>query len=231
MADESYGQFCPVAIAAEILCTRWTVVLLRELIAGSSRFNELRRGLPRISPTLLSQRLKELEDALIVEKVPVENEQGVFSYHLTQRGRDLQPLIMAFGEWGHRWASSEMMLEKLDAPLLMFDMERTLRFNSINRRRVVQFLYDDAPVAHRKWWVVARPEKTPEMCKVDPGFEVDLYVSCSLRTMTAIWLGMDNVRSARTEGRLLLTGDEKLSATMEEWLGLSAFSKVQKLVA
>src|SRR6056297_225678 len=103
MADQSYRQFCPVAMAAEILCTRWTMVLLRELVAGSTRFNDLRRGVPKMSPTLLSKRLKELEGAGIVEKHPCASDRGVFEYHLTPAGRDLHEVVVAMGNWGQKW--------------------------------------------------------------------------------------------------------------------------------
>ena len=115
MTERSYNQFCPVAMAAEILCTRWTVVLLRELLAGSSRFNELRRGLPRVSPALLSQRLKDLEDWGIVSRIPIPGEPGAHAYALTEAGKELEPLIMGFGKWGQRWISSDLSLKQLDA--------------------------------------------------------------------------------------------------------------------
>jgi DNA-binding HxlR family transcriptional regulator len=126
MTQGSYKQFCPVAMAAEILCTRWTVVLLRELIAGSTRFNDLRRGVPRMSPALLSQRLKELEGAGVIRRTASPTEPGVFEYHLTTAGRELEPLVQAFGVWGQRWVESELSLQHLDAPLLMWDMRRNL---------------------------------------------------------------------------------------------------------
>src|SRR6478609_7190347 len=116
MTQASYGQFCPVAMAAEVLCTRWTIVVLRELIAGSTRFNDLRRGVPRMSPALLSQRLKDLE---AVRRTASPKEPAVFEYQLTPRGRELRPLIEAFGVWGHRWVESELSLQKLDVTLLM----------------------------------------------------------------------------------------------------------------
>ena len=120
MAQGSYRQFCPVAMAAEILCTRWTVLVLRELVAGSTRFNELRRGVPRMSPALLSQRLRELEAAKVISRTPSPTESGVFEYHLTAAGRELEPLVQAFGIWGQRWIESELSLQHLDAPLLVF---------------------------------------------------------------------------------------------------------------
>src|SRR4030088_2604164 len=111
MTIGSYRQFCPVAMAAEILCTRWTVVLLRELIAGSTRFNDLRRGVPRMSPALLSLRLKDLEADGILCRTPSPRESGVFEYHLTEAGRALEPLVEAFGVWGQRWVGSELSLQ------------------------------------------------------------------------------------------------------------------------
>src|SRR5438876_406640 len=102
MSIGSYQQFCPVAMAAEILCTRWTIILLREMFAGSTRFNELRRGVPRMSPALLSQRLKELEMAGIISHAASASDPGVFEYQLTESGRELGPLVEAFGVWGQR---------------------------------------------------------------------------------------------------------------------------------
>src|SRR5436189_961355 len=114
MTIGSYKQFCPVAMAAEVLCTRWTVVLLRELIAGSTRFNELRRGVPRMSPALLSQRLKDLELAGIVTRTASASDSGVFEYQLTESGRELGPLVDAFGIWGQRRIESKLSLQHLD---------------------------------------------------------------------------------------------------------------------
>src|SRR3954447_25775506 len=198
MAQGSYKQFCPVAMAAEILCTRWTVLVLRELIAGSTRFNDLRRGVPRMSPALLSQRLKDLEAADIVRRTASPKEPAVFEYQLTPRGRELGPLIEAFGIWGHRWVESELSLQKLDVSLLMWDMRRNLDPTPMPKRRsVIQFLYPELPPSQRSWWLLVAPNTEVDLCSVDPGFDVDLYVSTDLRTMTAIWMGLDNIRAAQ----------------------------------
>ena len=135
MTQGSYKQFCPVAMAAEILCTRWTVVLLREFVAGSTRFNDLRRGVPRMSPALLSQRLKELEAANVISRTPSRSEPGVFEYQLTAAGRELEPLVQAFGMWGQRWVDSKLSLQHLDVQLLMWDMRRNLDANPMPKRR------------------------------------------------------------------------------------------------
>jgi DNA-binding HxlR family transcriptional regulator len=232
MTQGSYKQFCPVAMAAEILCSRWTVVLLREMLAGSTRFNELRRGVTRMSPALLSQRLKDLENAGIVSRVKVDGEPGLFEYHLTRAGRELQPLIDGFGVWGQRWVESEMSLQNLDAQLLMWDMRRSLDPTPMPRRRsTIQFRYRDAAAAHRVWWLIVAPGTEVDLCSVDPGYDVDLYVASDLRTMTAIWMGLDTVRKAVSESRMDLVGDQLLAKNMQTWLGLSPFAKERKMVA
>lgn len=233
MTQGSYKQFCPVAMAAEILCTRWTVVLLREIMAGSRRFNDLRRGVPRMSPALLSQRLKELEQAGVVARVASRDEAGVFEYHLTRAGRELEPIVEAFGKWGQRWVRSELSLQNLDVQLLMWDMRRNLCTDPMPKRRsTIQFKYPDAPANQRSWWVIVEPGVAGvDLCSVDPGYDVDLYVVSDLRSMTAIWMGLDNVRAALRDERVKLTGDRKLAADMQTWLGLSPFAKEKKLVA
>ena len=232
MTQGSYKQFCPVAMAAEILCTRWTVVLLRELIAGSTRFNDLRRGVPRMSPALLSQRLKELESAGVIRRAASPTEPGVFEYQLTTAGRELEPLVQAFGVWGQRWVDSELSLQHLDAPLLMWDMRRNLDPNPMPKRRsVIQFQYPGLPAGQRSWWLIVDPDGSVDLCSIDPGFDVDLYVSTDLRTMTAIWMGLDTVRAALGSERMLLTGDRQLAANIQTWLGLSPFAKEQKLAS
>jgi DNA-binding HxlR family transcriptional regulator len=227
MTQGSYKQFCPVAMAAEVLCTRWTIVLLRELVAGSTRFNDLRRGMPRMSPALLSRRLKELEKAGIVVRKRPRAAAGVYEYHLSEAGRELEPIIEAFGTWGQRWIEKEPSLQNLDAQLLMWDMRRNLDPAPLpERRSVIHFQYPEQPASARAWWLVVEADGEVDLCSIDPGFEVDLYVSTDLRTMTAIWMGYDTVR--RAASRLRMTGDKKIAANMQTWLGLSPLAKVQK---
>jgi len=230
MTNASYKQFCPVAMAAEILCTRWTVVLLRELVAGSTRFNELRRGVPRMSPALLSKRLSELEAAGVVERARPPQAPEIEAYRLTKAGRDLQPVIEAIGMWGQKWVETEPTLDNLDPELLMWDMRRNLDTDPLpERRTVIEFLYPDLPAAQRKWWLIVEPDGTVDLCHIDPGFDVDLYVHTDLRTMTAIWLGVRDVHHAVSEGVLLITGHADIGNTMQRWLGLSPFAVQEKL--
>lgn len=230
MTQAGYKQFCPVAMAAEVLCTRWTMVLLRELIAGTTRFNDLRRGVPKMSPALLSTRLKELELAGVIKRIPLKSEKGVFEYQLTQAGKDLRPVVEAVGTWGQMWVELSLSLKNLDPSLLMWDMRRNLNPAPLpSIRTVVQFLYSDLPATKSRWWLVIEPEGEVDLCWSDPGFEINLYVTTDLRTMTAIWMGLGTIESERDKMELL--GERKVAETMQVWLGLSPFAKQKKLVA
>jgi DNA-binding HxlR family transcriptional regulator len=228
--ETGYKQFCPVSMAAEVLCTRWTMVLLREFVAGSTRFNDLRRGVPKMSPSLLSKRLKELELAGVVERRPVPGEPGVMEYHLTPAGRDLRAVVDSIGFWGQKWIESTLSLRNLDPSLLMWDMRRNLNPAPLPRRRtVIQFLYPELPASKRLWWLVVEPRGEVDLCWSDPGFDIDLYVTTDLRTMTAIWMGLTTV--AREAPRLSLEGDRQMRETMQTWLGLSPFAKGERMRA
>lgn len=232
MSDGGYNQFCPVSMAAEIICSRWTLLVLRELVMGSSRFNELRRGVPSMSPALLSKRLKELEAAGIVMRVAAEREPGVHEYRLTQAGTELRPIIEAIGVWGHRWVTTEATLKNLDANLLMWDIRRTINTDPMpSRRNTVQFIFNDRPVSERNYWLVVEPGREVDLCLVDPGFDVDLFVSTDLQSMTEIWLGYRSIDQASEHGRLVLTGSSKLARDLRTWLKLSVFANIEKKVA
>ena len=225
-----YGQFCPIAKAAEIIAERWTPLLLRELICGSRRFNDLRRGVPLMSSSLLSQRLKSLREAGIVEHRPSSAGRG-FEYHLTDAGRELEPLIMLMGEWGARWVRSQLHREDLDVTLLMWDMHRTVRPDCFPARRVVVgFEFSDVPQGKRHWWLVSEGDAA-DLCMTDPGFEVDLFLLADLRTLTAIWTGDLTVSSAIASGALEAHGPAELRRCLEAWLGLSAFAPIKSMRA
>jgi len=231
MATASYQQFCPVAMASEILCNRWTVVLLRELCAVSTRFNDLRRGVPRMSPALLSTRLKELEYHGVLERVLVQKRPEIYEYRLTDAGKELEPVIGAIGNWGHRWVESKPSLENLDPGLLMWDMRRSLNVEPLPPRKlIIQFIYPELARAQQNWWLLVDPKHGADLCSVDPGFDVDLFSRCDLRTMTAIWMGLDTVSKAVADDRLVLIGDMEVAKNMQRWLGLSPFAVQKKQV-
>ncbi|SDE93259.1 winged helix-turn-helix transcriptional regulator [Limimaricola pyoseonensis] len=228
MSQDSYHQFCPVAMAAEVLCKRWTMLLVRELVAGSTRFNDLRRGVPRMSPTLLSQRLKELEAAGVLMREPAPGEPAISEYRLTPAGEDLAPVVQAMGAWGQRWIEASVSLRNLDASLLMWDMRRNLDPAPLPRRRVtVRFRYPELPASRRDYWLVVEPDGAVDLCAADPGFEVDLFVTTDLRTMTAVWMGLETLEQAGM--KIALDGSRELAATMRRWLGFSVFAREPKL--
>lgn len=230
MSEQRYNQFCPVAMAAEVLGTRWTLVLLRELIAGSTRFNDLRRGVPRMSPTLLSKRLRELEDAGIVERRPAPDEPEHMAYELTRAGRELAPVVEAVGMWGQKWIEAEPSLDNVDPSLLMWDMRRNLDPTPMpDEKTVIAFRYTDQPEERRNWWLIVEPGAEVDLCSIDPGFDIDLFVETNLRCMTAIWMGLTTVSKSAENGQLDLTGDRDLADAMQNWLGLSPFARQKKL--
>ena len=146
MSDSSYNQFCPVSMAAEIICSRWTLLFCANSCWDRRRFNELRRGLPSMSPALLSKRLKDLEAAGIVMHIAAEREPGVLEYRLTEAGNELRPIIEAIGVWGHRWVTTEATLKHLDANLLMWDIRRNINTDPMPpRRNIIQFIFNDRP--------------------------------------------------------------------------------------
>lgn len=222
MDDGSYGQFCPVAMASEVLCSRWTVLVVRELLCGTTRFNDLRRGVPRMSPALLSKRLKQMERAGVIRATP--NDKGVTEYHLSPAGEDLRPVVMGMGFWGQRWVESQLSLRNLDPSLLMWDMRRNLNPEPLPPKRcTIHFQYPELPEAKRNWWLVI-DSGTVDLCGFDPGFDIDLLVTSSLKGMTAIWMGISVVQREIDAGHLELDGDPQIAKSMQRWLGLSPFA-------
>lgn len=148
-----YGQFCPVARGAEVFGERWTPLVVRELMCGSTRFNDIRRGVPRISTTLLVQRLRKLEEIGVVARVGAA---GSSEYRLTPAGEELRPLVLALGHWGARWIGSRLKRDQLDVGFLMWDIRRFAHRELFpqERRTVVQFRFNDARQGERIWWLV-----------------------------------------------------------------------------
>lgn len=219
----SYGQFCPLAQSTQLLCERWTLLIVRELIAGSTRFSELEKGLPQISPTMLSRRLKTLEHAGVIT---VNKEKAHTTYRLTQAGNELRPVVELLGAWGQRWARSDLSGGDLDAGLLMWDMRRSVNPEIFDGREiVVQFLYPDAPRGAQAWWLVSRDGDT-DLCLSDPGFDVDLVVQSSLKAMTRVWICEDTFNDAVRAGSITVQGDPELAGRLQDWLGASPLSRL-----
>ena len=223
---KSFGQFCPLAQATQLLCERWTLLVVRELVAGSTRFNELRKGVPLMSPTLLSARLKQLVEAGVITRTGSKNK-GV--YKLTKAGRELTPIVQLLGAWGHRWVPTSLVVEDLDASLLMWDMRRSINRDVFPEDRVVvQFEYPDASKGAQNWWLVSEHGEI-ELCLNDPGIDVDIVIKSPLRTMTAVWTCKIEFDDAVREGEIKVFGDSALTKNLSEWLQSSALSQLGSL--
>jgi DNA-binding HxlR family transcriptional regulator len=210
-------------MAAEIICSRWTALVLREMLAGTTRFNDLRRGVPLMSPTLLSKRLKELIDAGVVTTTRT-GQSGVVEYRLTKAGEDLRGIVTSLGVWGQHWIESSLSLKNLDPALLMWDMRRNVATASFpDRKCTVKFTYPELSAARGSWWIVIDAGAV-DLCSVDPGYDVDLYVRAGLRNMTAVWMGVSTLKAEIEAGHIELTGDKALARSMHNWLGLSPFA-------
>lgn len=219
----TYGQFCPLAQSVQVLCERWTLLVVRELIAGSTRFSELQKGVPLMSPTLLSTRLKQLAQAGVID---ISGKKGNYSYNLTLAGRELRPVIELLGVWGHRWARSNLNKGDLDASLLMWDMRRTIDPSIFPAKRViVQFAYSDAPKGERDWWLVSENGEV-DLCLNDHGYDIDILIKCSLKAMTKVWICEQSFNDAVKAGDIQVMGEPKLARKLQEWLRASPLSKL-----
>jgi DNA-binding HxlR family transcriptional regulator len=221
-----YGQFCPVAKAAEVLGERWTILILRELLLGSARFSDLQRALSQISPSLLTKRLGQLEDSglLVRKKWPGQKRT---EYHPTAAGRELLPVIVGLGEWGMKWARGRMNDDELDVELLMHDLSRRIDAAQLPGGGVVLEFAFTGLAEFARWWVVLEENGERHLCVDPPGKEVDLQIRSDLRTMTEIWAGDLEMRAARKNGRLQVDGSPLLIRTMPSWLRIGMFAHVR----
>lgn len=222
---EGYGQFCPVSLAAETFARRWTPLIVRELLAGSTRFNDLRRGIPNISASVLSRRLDELAIAGIIERHRDEN--GM-RYALTTAGEELRPVVEQLGVWGRRWLPTDYREQDLDPRLLVWDIHRNLRLDDVPRRTVIELHFPDAPTAYRAYWLIVTPDSA-EVCLTHPGGDIDLHLSSDVRTLTNIWMGNTTWTSALRAGTLKLAGHPELRHALPRWLKLNVFAPVKPI--
>jgi DNA-binding HxlR family transcriptional regulator len=212
----TYNQFCPVSKALELLDERWTLLVIRELIMGSRHFNDIRRGVPRMSPALLVKRLQRLERAGVVERYADGNR--VF-YRLSTSGKELQPIVDAMGEWSLRWIS-ELGDQDLDPHLLMWDMRRQVsRADLPPGRTTIHFLLGDVPAGAQRWWLVLTAEDA-DACDFDPGFPVAVTVETNLRCLSRVWRGDISWREATRAGDLSATGQRTAVRALPRWLNV-----------
>jgi DNA-binding HxlR family transcriptional regulator len=233
---QGYRQFCPVALGAEVFAERWTPLILRELLQGSRRFSELRRGLPRISRNLLTQRLASLERAGLIKRRQRSNGRG-FDYYLTEAGEELRPVVVALGTWGYRWAATELRPNNLDAGLLMWFLRRRVKVENLPERGVV-IRFDFRAQGAQSYWlegkqsfwlILERP--VVDLCVSDPGLEVDLAVSADLPELTRVYLGHISLTEAIRQGSVEVVGRRELRSGFRDWIGVSPFAQAKSSAA
>jgi DNA-binding HxlR family transcriptional regulator len=226
---EGYGQFCPVALGAEIFAQRWTPLILRELLLGSHTFSQLQHGLPRVSRNLLVQRLAFLEGAGVIERRSRAGGRG-FDYYPTLAGEELRPVVLALGTWGYKWTAQELRADNLDAGLLMWFLRRRVRTEHLPDEKVV-VRFEFRGQAERSawleeeqafWLVLEKPDV--ELCLTDPGFEVALVVRADLAAMVRVYLGRLSLAAAIASGAVELSGRRVLRTGFSAWLGISPFA-------
>jgi DNA-binding HxlR family transcriptional regulator len=222
--QKGYGQFCPLAKAAELLCERWTMIVIRELVAGSHQFNDLRRGLPLMSPTLLSLRLKQLTEAGVVRRVFEKTGKQV--YELTEAGFELEPLVKLMGVWGHRWARSQFEDHDLDVGLLMWDIRRGVNSACFPARRlVIEIAFTDAPKGMGQWWLVSE-NRDVDLCLKATGHDVDLVIKSTVSALTSVWMCQQSLGEALKSGELTLLGPTDLRELLPVWLQGSPLARM-----
>lgn len=222
-----YGQYCPLSMAAEILGTRWTLLLLRELLEGSTQFNDIARGVPLMSRSMLSQRLKDLEGAGIVTR-RAEGRGKPTHYRLTEAGQSLGSIVRSIAEWGQEWIDTDPSLEDVDTDFLMWDVRRNLRLpEDLASPFVLHFHFPDGPDGKTDHWLVVENGEI-DVCYIDPGHDVDVHIEADVKDFTRVWMGWLPIVQAQDEGRLHVDGPPRFARDVPEWLGLSSVSKITK---
>jgi DNA-binding HxlR family transcriptional regulator len=217
----TYGQFCPVALGAEIFAERWTPLILRELLAGNRRFSDIQRGVPRISKNLLTQRLESLRRSGIIDRKSVPNGRG-HEYFLTEAGRELGGVVDALGIWGYKWASKDISEEHLDPDFLMWALRRMIRVDALpEHRAVVRFTFRG--YRDREFWLVLERPNV-DLCLFDPGFEVNVSVHADVHALARVCLGHLGLAQAVKNGHVELSGAPAQRRALYAWLGVTRFA-------
>ena len=221
-----YGQFCPVAKATEIIGEKWTLLILRELLLGTTRFSDFQRALSRMSPTLLAKRLRQLEECGIIIRKKLSGQRG-YEYRLTSAGKELSPLIDVLAVWGMRWARGQLTDDELDVEFLMRELQRRLQTDHLPDGQTVICLNFDELTKHRTWWLLVDGDVV-DLCTEDSGKDVDLYINASVRTIVEVWEGDLDIRAALRKGSIKAHGSRHLIRTMPSWFGVCLYKEVRR---
>lgn len=227
MSSKGYGQYCPLALAAEILCERWTLLVMSRLIDGCRRFNEIHRGVPKISPTLLKQRLDQLEHAGLCYRTPIKGGRG-YEYRLTDAGKELDPIIMSLAVWGQRW-SRDLEIDDLDPAFLAWSMHTRMNVGAMPEdRTVLEFEFSGTYAECRRFWLVVEDGHV-DMCLKDPGHDVDLVIRAHIKRFIEAWRGLRDLRSEIVDGHIAVDGRIDYCRALPNWLLGSALAKFDRV--
>ena len=219
-----YGQFCPIAKATEILGEKWTLLIIREILMGGSRFNELQRGLSLISPTMLSKRLDSLEEHGLVLKKKIPGQKG-YEYFPTKSCSELLPIIKSLGEWGMRWARSNLTEKDYDVELLMIYLKRSIQpENLVGSETVIRFRFTDIE-DFPNWWIMVKGNDV-DICVNDPGRDVDVYFTSTVKTMADIWMGDTTYKKELANDNIKIVGHKALTRNISCWIPVSVFADI-----
>lgn len=227
MPAKPYGMICPITHAAQVLEPRWTLPILTEMWGGSTRFNDIRRGIGNISPALLSKRLKELEALGLIERI-VNHGAGTVDYLRTQRAIELEPALTALSAWAQCNIKARVALCDSDVSTLMWKMRNYIVTGNLpNRQVVIQFHFTNPGLAYNTYWALHRPGAPIEICSVIPDFDIDVYVETEKVSLTSILLMRTSISREIEAGRLFLSGDVMLTRSMDRWLKTGDYSHLQ----
>ncbi len=227
MSSISYGQYCPLAMASEFLCNRWTLLIFRELLFGSTNFNDISRGVPRMSRTLLSTRLKELAHIGLIIRHE-KRSTGQIEYALTQAGQALEPIVYSMACWGQEWLETEPSLENLDASFLMWDIRRNINIHPVLPDPfIVHFFLTDVAENKSEHWLIFENNEI-DLCYINRGFSADVKIEVSAKTLTKIWMGWEDFDLAIKDKSLKLSGNKEYTDIAALWLGSSSVAHIKK---
>ena len=218
------GSLCPAIKAADIIGDKWVLLIMRELFLGTSRYNNFQRALPRISPTVLSTRLKQMEANGLIVKKSVAGQKAT-EYRLTRSGRELAPLIDQMSKWGLRWARRRIIDEDIDVAGFMWDFHRTLNTDELPDGETVIAVNFPEQEKYSKWWLLI--DNDVDLCTDDPGKNVDLFLTSALADMVEVWMGDCDPLSAIREERIMLTGADYLLNSAKRWFPRSRYADVR----
>ncbi len=222
---KGYGQFCPVAKTAELIGEKWTLLILRELLLGTTRFNDFQRAMSRMSPTLLTKRLRQLEKGGIIIRKKLSSQKG-YEYRLTAAGKELSPLIEVLAVWGMRWIRGQLSDDELDVEFLMRELQRRIQREQLpDGETIICLIFDELP-KHKSWWLIINGDVV-DLCTEDPGRNVDLYITANIRTLVNVWQGNLDIHTALNNQSIKTHGVRHLINTMPSWFGVCLYKDIE----